>query len=245
MQALVETGMTQAIERRSAPLPDAVRELAIRLGVNPDDTPSRVLLTQTGRMKRDLESDGWMAFAATQTISTGNCEFDWRARAGPFGLISGRDALAGGAGRFDIMALGIIPIARAEHTPALVRGELMRYLAEIAWAPHAILHNRALRWRVINAETLSVSAGLGETICEVMLNLDSDGRIAGAFASDRPRNATPPILPTPWRGRFADYRLHHGIWLPFAGEVAWEIEGKTVPYWQCRIDRWAAFPDVH
>ncbi len=236
--------MTQDIARHAPPLPDAVRELAIRLGVKMDDTRSRVLLTQAGRMKRDLASDRWLAFTATQTISTNSCEFDWQARAGPFGLISGRDALVGGAGQFDIMALGIISIARAKHTPTLVRGELMRYLAEIAWAPHAILCNRALRWRVINVETLAVSAGSGETVCEVILNLDNDGRIAGAFASDRPRNATPPILPTPWRGRFADYRLHHGIWLPFAGEVAWEIEGKTAPYWQCLIDKWVALPDV-
>ena len=50
----------------------------------------------------------------------------------------------GGEGRFDIVALGFIPIARAKHTPALVRGELMRYLAEIPWAPDAILCNSAV-----------------------------------------------------------------------------------------------------
>jgi hypothetical protein len=195
-------------------------------------------------MKRDLAADTWMAFTATQSIATDMCEFDWRARAGPFGLISGRDALLGGEGRFDIMALGIIPIARAAHTPALVRGELMRYLAEIAWAPHAILHNHALGWRVIDAATLAVSAGTGETRCEVTLSLDTDGRITGSFAPDRPRNATPPILPTPWRGQFSDYRQHAGIWLPFSGEVAWEMEDRASPYWQCRINRWVASPDV-
>lgn len=226
------------------PLPKAVRELAVRLGVKIAETPPHIHLTQTGRMKRDLAADSWMAFTATQSIATAVCEFDWRARAGPLGLISGRDALADGEGRFDIMALGIIPIARAAHTPALVRGEMMRYLAEIAWAPHAILHNHALGWRVIDAATLAVSAGLGETRCEVTLSLDSHGRIAGSFAPDRPRNATAPILPTPWRGQFSDYRRHNGIWLPFSGEVAWEIGGGAMPYWQCRIDRWAASSDV-
>lgn len=225
-------------------LPDAVRDLALRLGVTPEEPPPQIHLTQTGRMKRDLAADGWMTFTATQSIATTSCEFDWRARAGPFGLISGRDALVGGEGRFDIMALGIIPIARAAHTPALVRGELMRYLAEIAWAPHAILHNHALGWRVIDAATLAVSAGVGETRCEVTLILDSDGRIAGSYAPDRPRNATRPLMPTPWRGQFSDYRQHNGVWLPFAGEVAWEIEGKAMPYWQCRIAEWAASLDL-
>jgi hypothetical protein len=220
-------------------LPEAVYDLAIRLGVKPQHNPSSVNLTQTGRIKRNLDSDTWMPFTATQTIAAHSCEFDWRARAGPFGLVSGRDALIGGEGRFDITALGFIPIARAKRTPALVRGELMRYLAEIVWVPHAILHNHAMRWRVIDAGTLSVSAGAGETACRVLLSLDGEGRIATAFAPDRPRNATAPILPTPWRGRFSACHLHHGIWLPFAGEVAWEIDGKEQIYWQGRVESWA------
>jgi hypothetical protein len=81
------------------------------------------------------------------------------------------------------MALGFIPIGRAEHSSALMRGELIRYLAELAWAPHAILLNTAVRWRVDGPDTLALSAGGGETVSEVLLNLDSDGRIGGAFAA--------------------------------------------------------------
>lgn len=189
-------------------------------------------------MKRNLDVDAWMDFTATQTISTRVCEFDWRARAGPLGMVSARDALQNGEGRFDITALGFIPIGRAEHSSALMRGELMRYLAELPWVPHAILHNTALHWRVDGPETLAVSAGAGATACEVLLSLDSDGRVAGAFAPDRPRSATVPVLPTPWRGRFSDYRNHNRFWIPFAGEVAWEIDGKEVVYWQGRIVDW-------
>lgn len=219
-------------------LPKAIHDLATRLGVRTAQEPLRVTLTQTGRMKSNVRSKDWIAFKASQSISTQRCEFDWRARAGPFGLVSGRDALTDGEGRFDIMALGVIPLARAAQTAALVRGELMRYLAEIAWAPRAILHNPALSWEVIDADTVSVRAGSGETACRVLLSLDRDGRIAGAFATDRPRSAIAPTLPTPWRGRFSDYRLHAGLWLPFAGEVAWEIDGEPLTYWQCRIVDW-------
>ena len=179
-----------------------------------------------------------MSFSATQTISIRTCAFDWRARAGPFGVVSARDALKDGEGRFEVMALGFIPIVRAEHSSALVRGELMRYLAELAWAPDAILHNTELRWRKDGPDTLSVSAGTGETASEVMLSLDGEGRIGGSFSPDRPRSATAPFLPTPWRGRFSDYRRHENRWLPFAGEVAWEIDGKEFVYWQGRIEHW-------
>jgi hypothetical protein len=232
--------MAEINQQRCLPLPAAVHDLANRLGVGPGDPPSGVRLTQTGRMKASLKSEAWMAFTASQTISTQRCEFDWRARAGPLGLISGRDALSGDESRFDILALGFIPLARAAHTPALVRAELMRYLAELAWAPHAILHNDTLRWEVIDADTLAVSSGTSETTCRLLLSLDRDGRIAGAFAPDRPRNAVAPTLETPWQGRFSNYRQQGEIWLPFAAEVAWEIDGRTLTYWQCRIDSWRA-----
>jgi len=223
-----------------AQLPSAVYDLALRLGVRPGDNRSAVRMTQTGRIKRSLGTEAWMAFTAKQTISTRICEFDWRAQAGPFGMISARDALKDDKGRFDIMALGVIPIARAEHSSALVRGELMRYLAELAWAPHAILLNTALRWRVDGPDTLAVSAGIGDTASEVLLGLDSQGRIAGGFAPDRPRSTTAPFLPTPWRGRFSDYRHHRDLWIPFAGEVGWEIDGKEQLYWRAQMTQWEA-----
>ena len=80
--------MSEAGGQHPRRLPGAVHDLAIRLGVKPKDDPSHVRLAQTGRMKRNLASDTWMPFTATQTISTHACEFDWRARAGPFGCPS-------------------------------------------------------------------------------------------------------------------------------------------------------------
>lgn len=224
-------------------LPSAVHDLAVRLGVSPDDDRDGVRLTQTGRMKTSLETDTWMDFTAIQTISNRTCEFDWRAKAGPFGLITARDALDHGEGRLDIMAAGVIPIARAEHTTALLRGELMRYLAELPWAPAAILLNNALGWRVEGPDSLAVSAGSGETTSEVIFSLDANGRVATAFAPDRPRSATLPILVTPWRGTFSDYRLQGTTWLPHKGEVAWEMPGQNGPYWQCRLDHWEPIDD--
>jgi hypothetical protein len=238
MNPLKECRMAETDDQRRARLPAAVYDLAIRLGVKLDDNRGGVRLTQAERIKRNLDTASWMAFTAAQTTSTRACEFDWRAKAGPLGMISARDALEHGEGCFDITALGLIPIARAEHTPTLVRGELMRYLAELAWAPAAIFLNTTLRWREDGPDTLAVSAGAGETASEVFLSLDSDGRIAGGFAPDRPRSAKAPFLLTPWRGRFSDYRLHKGMWLPFVGEVAWEIARKEVPYWQGCIERW-------
>jgi hypothetical protein len=232
-------------QQRRHRLPPAVYELGLRLGANPEMNRSIVQLKQTGQLKQKVGTANWMSFTATQTISTHECAFDWRARAGPFGMVSARDALKDGEGRFDVMALGLIPLVRAEHSAALMRGELMRYLAELAWAPDAILLNTELHWREVGPDQLAVSVGSGETAAEVMLSLDSEGGIGGTFAPDRPRSASAPILPTPWRGRFSDYRHHDNMWLPFAGEVAWEIDGKEEVYWQGRIESWETQSEGH
>ena len=231
--------------KRDRLLPAAVYDLAMRLGADPDCGTDSVFLRQRGRMKTKLDSPSWMGFTATQSISTRECAFDWRANGGPAGMISVRDALTVGEAQLDVKALRLFSLAHAENSPALVRGELMRYLAELAWAPDAILHNTGLRWRIHGTDTLAVTAGSGETVSEVVLSLNSEGRIAGAFAPDRPRSATVPNLPTPWRGRFSDYRLHNGRWLPFSGEVGWNIDGQEIVYWQGQINEWQMLDSHH
>ena len=230
--------MRNTLSARRSDLPPAVVDLAARLGAQFRRGGSQVALMQRGRMKRALGTDKWMTFTARQSIETGTCAFAWWARFAPFGLVSACDALENGVGRLDVTALGVIPMVRTPHTAALVRGELMRYLAELAWAPDAILTNTALRWREGTSGDIIVSTGEASSAVEISLGLDSSGRIATAFASDRPRSAIHPILPTAWHGRFSDYRLHQDRWIPFAGEVAWEIDGRREIYWQGRIESW-------
>ena len=225
-----------------ADLPAPARDLAMRLGAQSDAARSIVSLTQAGRMKRKLGAESWLSFGAAQTISTDSCCFAWQARFGPLGMITVSDTLDGGGGRLQATALGFIPLARAGPTPALTRGELMRYLGEIALAPDIILANPSLNWRSDGADRLVVGAGTGALAADVTLTLDSDGRIGSIFAPDRPRSPTGPFLPTPWRGRFWDYRQHRGRWLPFAAEVAWEVDGTSETYWKAEMTSWDINP---
>lgn len=223
-----------------ARLPKAARELAHVLGAEADHAGAAVSLKQAGRMKLSIDAKTWTRFTALQTISTRACGFDWRARMGPLGMIAVQDALIDGRGKLAVKALGIAPLARATPSDALTRSELMRYLAELAWAPDAILLNTALRWREIDAATLGVSAGIGPAAAEVFFTLNGDGTIAGGYAPDRPRSLVAPFLPTRWTWRYSDYRRCEGRFIPFAGEVAWEIDGKELVYWQGHLTDWHA-----
>lgn len=196
-----------------------------------------VSLTQLGRIRQDATSN-WMKFSARQTILITTCAFEWRASTGPAGIVSVRDALIEGKGILDVRALGFIPIARMRPSADATRGELMRYLAELPLAPAAILYNSSLRWRSEGPDHLAVSANAGDVAAEVTFDLDTDGRIAGVFAPDRPRAEKNSFIPTPWRGRFDRYRHHQGFWLPFSAEVSWQLNGEYVVYWEGQMQSW-------
>jgi hypothetical protein len=96
----------------------------------------------------------------------------------------------------------------------------MRYLSELAWAPHAMLHNPQLSWREIDATTVEVSAESQAGPARVRL-IFKNGDITRIEADDRPRTVGRRIVPTRWQERCCDYREMNGCRIPTrAGELA-------------------------
>ena len=211
--------------------------LARRSGAGNAAPAERVELHQRGRICSD-PAKKWMTLRAVQTIDLQRCCFDWRATAGPFGAMSIRDALEPDGGRLEVKALGFIPIAREGPSAALTQAELMRYLAEVAWAPDAILANRDLRWSDHGPRSLTVAAGTAA----VMLTLGEDGLIAQTFAPDRPRSTPSGMIPTPWRGNFWDYRQIGTRVIPHRANISWTVDGTEQVYGEFTITDWRLSP---
>jgi hypothetical protein len=223
---------------QGAQLPFEVSDLVHRLGAQPGSEKKIVSLTQVGAM-RDAPSDRDMKFKARQTIDLLRPEFEWRARTGPFGCMTVTDALKQGQPKLDVHIFGLIRVISSSRSQQLVKGEIMRYLAELAWAPDAILQNRHLTWRVIDSRKLCVACTVGAVRSEVEFTLDAEGRIASVFTPDRPRKEGASFVERPWRGRFFDYRRHEGRWLPFAGEVGWILQEREFVAWRGRLTGWS------
>jgi len=231
--------VTEAPQEDHSGLPDAVHVLAERLGCIGGEPIPRVELTQKGVMRQDASSK-WMRFKARQTIDATKCAFDWRAQAGPLSSMHVRDAFDGDEGELTVKLLGVVPVAKAARSLELDRGELLRYLAELPWAPDAILLNRALSWRCEGESKIFVSAGEGETACEIRLTLGDDGFVAEAYAETRPRSVDNGFVSAPWRGVFSDYAMTNGRIIPRAAEVAWVGEAGVEMVWSGRIVSWGA-----
>lgn len=174
-------------------LPRPVLDLAKRSGVENGSSARRVTLTQSGDMRLG-KGTRRSRFHARQTIEVAETGFEWRASFGPFDAISVTDAYRDGAGSLDVRVFGFISLAHM-NGPAFAKGEIMRYLTEIALVPDAILQNRSLLWTVLDDRTLNVAAGSGAgygcvrmefsrpTGRTVMARSSRSGRGPGAFST--------------------------------------------------------------
>jgi len=152
------------------------------------------------------------------------------------------DEYAGGEGRLEARLLGI-PMQR-QTGPETAAGEALRYLSELPWVPLAIVHNRELRWRELDARKVEVatSVGSGERVA-LELELDAAGDIARVFARMRPRLIGKRTVPTPWAGELGDYERLGGIRVPTRAEVRWELDEGPFVYWRGTVTSLAVEPE--
>lgn len=226
--------MTSAL----ADIPSEVRNLALRLGASETCAGSIVTLEQHGAM-RSTPGAKPMLFKARQTIALDSIAFNWRAKCGLFGAMSVTDYLSADSCGVRVRLLGLIPIATFIDSPAAVKGETMRYLAELPWAPDAILRNRRLVWQVVDERTIIVSSRDSAGGGEVTLRLSPDGMVASIEASDRPRIEGDVTVERPWRGVFSVYRCFEGRTVPTRGEVFWTLPTGAFKAWEGEVTGWA------
>lgn len=221
-------------------LPPEVVALARRLGVSDGGGGRLVRLTQSGEMWLRPGSKP-LAFKAEQAIAVAELGFLWRAWLTITAGLSMQviDYTVGGKAGLEGRLLGTLPIIRMTDSDTISRGEAMRYLAELMWNPDALLLNRRLDWKVINAHTLAVATGDGTRRCEVRLILDEAGDLIGIEADDRPRQDGRVVTNCPWFGRGWDYRTIGGRRIPTQAEVGWLLNGIEFIYWRGRIDSWS------
>lgn len=223
-------GQASRVEASALSVPAIVQSFTCRAtGGSP--IPNAVWLRQCGEMRADL-GHAWRPFTANQIISIHEPGFVWlaRMRAAPFTYAHVLDSYVGGEGHLEARLFGSLPLARLAG-PQAAKGELMRYLAELVWAPHAILHNPQLSWCEVDATTIEVSVGSAAGPARVRL-IFKNGDVAGIEADDRPRAVGRRIVPTRWQGRCDDYREMNGWRVPTRAMASWLLDDGPFEYWR-------------
>lgn len=195
-----------------------------------------VHLSQQGQFRQNEKNENWQPFQATQIVTMHPPGFEWdaRIRMAPGIDIWVRDAYVVGAGSLRAAALGLVSVADMHDTPALARGELMRYLAEAAWYPTALLPSQGVRWECIDDTSARATLSDGATTVTLEFRFGTDGMISAVWAAARPRTATESA---PWLCRLSGYAQCAGMRVPLEAEVAWELPNGPAPYFHGRMMR--------
>lgn len=198
----------------------------------------RVTLVHSGHFNLSEEGSNWKPFDSDQQVRTERPGFVWNARIRllpwpSWPAVRVHDAYLDGEGVLHATLQGLLPLAELRGGAALAEGELMRYLAEAAWYPSALLPSPNLRWQALDAHSARVTLRDGALSVSLDVHFSAaDGLIERVHAAARGRSLGGRIVPTPWQGRWSDYRRLQGVLVPTRGEVAWLTPQGAQPYWR-------------
>lgn len=109
-------------------------------------------VTHTGSFNMSASGEQWKPFISTQRVITQRPGFDWEARIMMFPGVPAlvHDAYIAGEGLLRGALFGLVPVVNMTGTPEIARGELLRFFAETAWYPTALLPSQGVRWDAVN-----------------------------------------------------------------------------------------------
>ena len=218
-------------------LPDPVRRYLQTVLTEGQPMVSGVRLRHAGTFNVGEKTDRWKHFTSDQVVVTRRPGFDWQARVemGPGLPVLVHDAYVAGDGVLNASVLGLFTVADMRGGGELARGELMRFFAETAWYPTALLPSQGIHWEAEGGRSARATLTEGETSTSLLFTFDEQNLIEMVSTEARGRTVGDEVIQTPWRGKFWNYRERGGMLVPLDAEVAWVLPEGEKPYWRGHI----------
>ncbi|MBW1996828.1 MAG: hypothetical protein JRJ29_02560 [Deltaproteobacteria bacterium] len=107
-----------------------------------------VTIEHAGTFNMSETGEEWRPFTSTQRVILKRQGFVWNGKIKMAPGLTARvhDAYIAGEGILNATLFGLIPVANLRGTPEMAHGELMRFLAEAAWFPTALLPSQGVQW---------------------------------------------------------------------------------------------------
>ncbi len=191
-------------------------------------------LQQTGTMNMSEDGEQWKTFKADQLVVMRRPGFDWDARILMFPGVAAavHDSFASGEGALHASILGAFTVAEIRGGHDLAKGELMRWLAEAAWYPTALLPSQGAKWEAVDEHSAFVSLTEASVTVKLLCRFNEHDLIDSFRAESRTRTSGGKSTSAPWEGRFWNYAERDGMVVPLEGEVAWMLPSGRKPYWR-------------
>jgi hypothetical protein len=195
---------------------------------------SAITIEHHGSFNMGEQADQWRPFTSSQRVVTRRPGFVWDAQVSmaPGLAVFVHDAYIAGEGILRPAILGLYTLAELRGRGDLAQGELMRFLAEAAWYPTALLPSQGVRWAPLDASSASATIVDGDIALTLTFTFAADGTVQTVRAEARGRTVGGQVVMTPWEGRWSDVQQRDGMRVPMSGEVAWLTPQGRKPYWR-------------
>jgi hypothetical protein len=175
-----------------------------------------------GTINMSETGDNWKPFTSWQRAVVHRPGFLWDGSVTLFPGISAHvhDSYIAGVGRLHAAMLGLFTVAEVEGGGEIARGELMRYFAEMAWYPTALLPSQGVRWEAVDDRSANATLVDGPFSLTLLFGFDEAGLITSVHADARGSGVGKDMVMLPWDCSLSNYELRHGMLVPTRGEVA-------------------------
>lgn len=182
-------------------------------------------------------AEQWKPFTSRQRVVMRRPGFVWDAKVAmlPGLSVLVHDAYVAGEGILHPAILGLFTLIDLRGAGAVARDELMRFFAEAAWYPTALLPSQGVRWDAVDEHSARATLVDGEISLTMIFSFAADDTLRSVRAEARGRTVAGKIVMTPWEGRWSDVQTHDGMRVPMTGEVAWLTPQGRKPYWRGTI----------
>lgn len=182
-----------------------------------------VTLEHVGMFNMSSAGEQWKPFASTQRVVTRRPGFIWNAKVGMFPGVAVRvlDNYVAGQGQLRAAVLGLVTMANVQGGGEIARGEFMRWFAEAAWYPTALLPSQGVSWEAVDEHSANATVVDGPLSLTLLFGFDDAGLIVSVRAAARGAGVGKDMVMLPWLCALSNYQPQQGMMLPMAGEAAW------------------------
>jgi hypothetical protein len=195
-----------------------------------------VTVAHTGGFNQSETAAHWQPFTSHQRVVVHRPGFVWDARIRMWGGLPVRvyDAYVAGEGMLKVALPGLFSLANRRDAGEMAKGELIRFLAEGAWYPTALLPSQGIRWQAVDERSARATLTDGELSITLLFRFNDEGLIDTVQADAR---GWKPGVSLPWQARLWNYTVWDNLRVPLEGEAAWLTPAGLKPYWRARITK--------
>ncbi len=178
-----------------------------------------------GTINMSTTGENWKPFTSWQRAVVHRPGFLWNGSVRIFPGVVARvhDSYIAGVGTLHAAMLGLLTVADVSGDGEAARGEMMRYFAEMAWYPTALLPSEGVRWEAVDDRSANATLVDGPITLTMLFRFDEAGLITTVHADARgaSKGKDGKMVMLPWQCRVANYQWRGEMMVPTRGEAAW------------------------